>query len=96
MDFLGILGGQLVDPFRIGLMIGLLITANNTAAQLGRTIPLALGIVFVAVLIPTAFGAEPHGLVPSVAIGIVANLLIFAACQVVMGVAQRVAKTRRP
>jgi hypothetical protein len=31
-----------------------------------------------------------------VAIGIVANLLIFAACQVVMGVAQRVAKARRP
>ncbi|MCO5066115.1 MAG: hypothetical protein M9924_17110 [Rhizobiaceae bacterium] len=86
MNFLGILGEQLTDPFRIALMIGLLITANNTAAQMGRAVPLVLGIVFVAVLIPTAFGSEPHGMAISVGLGIVANFLIFAVCWAVMGV----------
>ncbi len=90
MDYLNILGSQLVDPFRIALMIGLLITSNNTAAQVGRAIPLALGIIFVAVLIPTSFGAGPHGMVTSVAVGIVANVIIFAVCWVVMGLVRRV------
>ena len=48
---------QLADPFRVGLLIALLFTAANTEAALNRWIPIALGLVFVAVLIPTAIGA---------------------------------------
>lgn len=89
MDFIGLLGEQIADPFRIALMIGLMITANNTAAQVGRAIPLVLGVLFVAVLIPTAFGTGEHGLVASVATGVVANI-IFAVCWLVMSVVRRV------
>ncbi|RFC67326.1 MULTISPECIES: hypothetical protein [Mesorhizobium] len=90
MDFFNLLGGQLADPFRIALIIGLLITSNNTAPQIGRSIPLVLGVVFVAILIPTAFGTGEHGMVPVVAVGILANLLIFAACWLVLSIIKRV------
>lgn len=89
MNLMTILGEQLVDPFRIALMIGLLITANNTAAQTGRIIPLVLGVVFVAVLIPSAFGATEHSLAASIGVGIVANAIIFAVCWLAMNAIQR-------
>ncbi|MGC4025932.1 MAG: hypothetical protein QM744_12745 [Mesorhizobium sp.] len=90
MSFFNLLGEQLADPFRIALIIGLLITANNTAPQIGRSIPLVLGVIFVAVLIPTAFGTGEHGLAPSVAVGIVANFLLFAVCWLIFSLIKRV------
>lgn len=49
---LGLLLSQLLDPFRIVLLVALVLTARNTAITVGMAIPLALGIVFVAVLLP--------------------------------------------
>lgn len=71
-----ILIDQLTDPFRIGLLAALVLTTLNTAHHTGRLVPLALGTLFVAFLIPTAFGAGGAGLVPAVATGIVANAVI--------------------
>jgi len=43
---------QLTDLFRIGLIIGLVFTMYRTAAITGRVLPLGLGVVFVAVILP--------------------------------------------
>jgi hypothetical protein len=41
---------QLGDLFRIGLIVALVVTMRRTAAVTGRVVPLALGVVFVAVM----------------------------------------------
>lgn len=89
MGFFNLLGEQLADPFRIALIIGLLITSNNTASQIGRSIPLVLGILFVAVLIPTTFGSGEHSMMAVVGVGIVTNFLIFAVCWLVFSAIKR-------
>ncbi len=52
MTLADLLLSQLLDPFRIVLLIALVLTARNTAATVGMAVPLALGVVFVAVLLP--------------------------------------------
>ncbi len=55
-----ILVSQLTDPFRIGMMFFLLVTAIRTRDTMGMKAPLAMGVVFVAILLPmtTAASAE--------------------------------------
>ncbi|GAB1363085.1 hypothetical protein MASR1M32_23210 [Rhodobacter sp.] len=68
---------QLEDPFRIILIVGLVITMIRTRAQTGTLVPLAAGVVFVAVIIPSTLGtrlAEPFWL--QVGAGLIANLVI--------------------
>ncbi len=76
MPVADLLTAALLDPFRIGLMLALVLTASNTAAQTGRIVPLVLGVVFVAVLIATTTGAGEAGLTTSIAVGVVANAII--------------------
>jgi cobalamin biosynthesis protein CobD/CbiB len=79
MPHLDIYLAQLTDPFRIGLLIALVLTAANTAQALNRWIPIALGIVFVAVLIPFSIGANATvDATTSVLVGLVANATILA------------------
>lgn len=69
----------LADPFRIGLIIALVITMLRTRAQSGVVLPLAAGVVFVAVLIP--LGGGPLAAVPmwqQIAWGIAANIILLA------------------
>ena len=75
---------QIPDPFRIALLIGLVITMIRTRAQTGTLVPLAAGVVFVAVIIPSTLGtrlAEPFWM--QVGAGLIANLAILA---VVLGI----------
>ena len=44
---------QLEDPFRIALIIGLVVTMVRTRAQTGTVVPLAAGVLFVAGVIPS-------------------------------------------
>ena len=74
---------QLIDPFRIGLIIALVATMLRTAAVTGRLVPLAAGVVFVAVIIPMTMQAGRGPVWQAVAVGIVANVIILA---VVLGV----------
>ena len=70
---------QLTDPFRLGLIVALVVTMLRTEAVTGRWIPLALGVAFVALIIPMTMArdaAEP--LWRLVAVGVVANLLLLA------------------
>ncbi|MGD9914702.1 MAG: hypothetical protein AB7S80_11535 [Rhizobiaceae bacterium] len=69
---------QLSDPFRIGLLAALALTAANTAAQTGRVIPLALGLVFVAVLIPLTMGREQPDQITPIWVGLISNAIILA------------------
>lgn len=67
----------LIDPFRIVLMIGLLLTQRRTALQTGVIIPMALGVIFVAVLLPmtTSFGVSA-GMPAAIGAGVIANIAI--------------------
>lgn len=76
MDFSDIFLTQIVDPFRIGLIVMLLITAARTSATVGTLVPLALGVVFVAVLIPTALSSSDGDMVSQIAVGLVTNAVI--------------------
>lgn len=81
---------QLADVFRIGLIVALVLTMRRTAAVTGRLVPLAAGVVFVAVIIPAT---QPGGvpLWQAVATGVVANLVILA---VVLAVWELVGRLR--
>jgi hypothetical protein len=79
MPLIDILTVQLTDLFRIGLIVALVYTTMRNAAITGRVLPLACGVLFVAVIIPATMqtgSAEP--LWRLVGIGVVANLAILA------------------
>ncbi len=75
-----LLQSQLLDPFRIGLLIALVATMLRNAPVSGIIAPLAVGVVFVAVIIPVAMQGGFDA--TRVGVGIVANLIILA---VIMG-----------
>jgi hypothetical protein len=77
MDVVDIFLAQLADPFRIGLVVMLLITAARTEASVGMIVPLALGTVFVAILIPVTFGEGD--MAGQIAVGLATNAIILAA-----------------
>lgn len=71
---------QLTDPFRIGLIFFMFLTALRTREAVGLAIPLVLGVVFVAVLLPMTTGANT-ALVRdapwrAIGFGLVANAII--------------------
>lgn len=68
---------QIADPFRIGLIVMLVVTAARTSGTVGSAAPLALGVAFVAVLIPTAMGDGVDTLT-GILIGLISNMLILA------------------
>ena len=75
-----ILVSQLIDPFRIVLIFFLLVTALRTRDTMGMKAPLAMGVVFIAILLPmtTAASAEVAR-ITSIGLGIVANAIILGA-----------------
>ncbi|WP_439587047.1 hypothetical protein [Hydrogenophaga sp.] len=83
---------QLSDLFRIGLIVALVITMRRTSAVTGRILPLALGVVFVAVILPTTMPGGSASLTDAILAGLVSNLLILA---VVLTMASLIARLRR-
>lgn len=74
MPLTDMLTAMLTDPFRIVLLVGLVLTQRNTAAVTGHLLPLALGVLFVAVILPiTTLQGQP--LLPAVGVGLVANVI---------------------
>jgi hypothetical protein len=70
---------QLSDPFRIGLLIALFITMLRTQNASGTWIPLGVGAVFVAVIIPaTAQSALLAPMWQLIAVGVAANIVLLA------------------
>ncbi|MBL9049745.1 MAG: hypothetical protein JNK19_06510 [Tabrizicola sp.] len=64
---------QLMDPFRIGLIVALVFTMYRTRAATGTLVPLALGVVFVAVILPSTQGTGSADLTQSVLAGLVSK-----------------------
>ncbi|RYI24806.1 MAG: hypothetical protein EON48_07295 [Acetobacteraceae bacterium] len=67
---------QLIDPFRIGLIAALVFTMFRTQAATGTVIPLAAGVIFVAVILPATQGTGAVSLTQAAGAGIVSNLII--------------------
>ena len=83
---------QLSDLFRIGLIIALVVTTLRNAAVTGRVLPLALGVVFVAVILPTTMPSGSAGLAQTIFAGLISNSIILV---VVLGIAYLFTRLRR-
>ena len=83
---------QLSDLFRIGLIIALVVTTLRYAAVTGRVLPLALGVVFVAVILPTTMLNGSAGLAQTIFAGLISNSIIVV---LVLGVAHLITRLRR-
>ena len=90
MDLSNLILSQLADPFRIGLMVALVITMLRTQRATGVYLPLAAGVLFVAVIIPsTTLTVLTQPLWQIVAVGVVSNVIILAVIMVVWTVYKR-------
>ena len=94
MQFVEIFLSQMTDPFRIGLLIVLVITAVNTSAQTGFFLPLLLGAIFVAILIPTAMSDDASNTYSLIAVGLVSNAVILGIVVAVRMIAARLMGSR--
>ncbi len=83
---------QLTDVFRIGLIIALVVTMLRTAPVTGRVLPLAAGVVFVAVILPTTMPGGSASLTQSILVGLVSNVIILV---LVLAVARLISRLRR-
>ena len=83
---------QLTDPFRIGLIIALVVTMLRPSAVTGRALPLTLGVVFVAVILPTTMPGGAASLSNAILAGLISNLIILG---LVLPIAALVARLRR-
>lgn len=83
---------QLTDPFRIGLIIALVVTMLRTSAVTGRALPLAMGVVFVAVILPNTMPSGTANLSDAIFAGLISNIVILA---VVLAAAALFARLRR-
>ena len=74
-----ILLSQLTDPFRLGLIVALVVTMLRTEPVTGRWVPLAAGVLFVAAILPMTTAPAGDGMLAQViSLGIVANLVLLA------------------
>lgn len=69
---------QLIDPFRIGLLIALVATMLRTQSATGTLVPLIAGVIFVAVIVPATLSPPGTSLATAVISGIFVNMLILA------------------
>ena len=80
---------QLTDLFRIGLIIALVVTMRRTAAVTGRVLPLVLGVIFVATILPTTMPSASAGRTDAILAGLVSNTIILAVVLVAAGLISR-------
>jgi hypothetical protein len=79
--FIDTITSGLTEPFRIGLIVALFATMIRTRAATGTLVPLAAGVLFVAVIIPVTMGTSGDAavsMVQRVLAGIVSNIVILA------------------
>jgi hypothetical protein len=77
MDVTELIIAQLADPLRMGLLVALLFFATNSKGVLNRWLPIALGLAFVAVLIPTAMASDAtEPVTAQIGVGFLSNAMI--------------------
>lgn len=90
MGLMDIFAEQIRDPFRIGLLIALVATMKRTQAATGTWVPLAAGVLFVAVIIPMTLAPPGDGsMVTVVGVGLLANLVLLAVILAALRLWQR-------
>ncbi len=92
MTFIQIIVAQFQDPFRLFLLAGLVWTMMRTRAVSGTVIPLAAGVVFVAILIPLTL-AQGNGIPVQTQIlaGLVTNTVVIG---IILGVWEAIRRAR--
>ena len=91
MTFGEMLVAQLTDPFRLALIVGLVLTMLRTERVTGRWAPLALGVAFVAVIIPlTTQRGAPEPMWELIAVGLVANVVLLAVVMAIRHLVLRI------
>ena len=91
MTMTELISTQLTDPFRLGLIVALVVTMLRTEAVTGRWLPLAAGVFFVAFIIPATIGQDTA--IPFwqlVATGLIANVLLLAVVMAIRHVVLRI------
>lgn len=78
MSLFDIFISQITDPFRIALLVALGLTTLRTSAVTGAVVPLAAGVVFVAVIIPTTLSPASGQLWQAIGVGLVSNTVWLA------------------
>ncbi len=86
-----ILLAQLTDPFRIVLAVGLVLTMIRNRSVTGTALPLAAGIAFIAIIIPTTLQRVTEGLPLHIGLGLVSTALLVA---VILAVREAVLRFR--
>ncbi len=81
---------QLTDVFRIGLIVALVLTMRRTVHTTGRVIPLALGVVFVALMIPATMSSGSARFGDAFLAGLISNSVILLAVLAIAAVIQRI------
>ena len=80
MTLTDLLTTQLTDVFRVGLIVALVATAFRTRPDTGLVMPLALGVIFVAAMIPMTIPNEGAGpLMRQIGVGLGANVILLVA-----------------
>ena len=64
---------QLIDPFRLGMLVFLVLTAARTRAVNGILIPVIAGAVFVALIIPLFLNPAADDTMRQIAVGTAVN-----------------------
>lgn len=83
--------GQLTDPFRIVFAAGLVYTMHRTQSVSGTWLPLALGVLFIAVILPLTVNARGGPALPAIIAGVFSTALIVA---VILGLRALVLRAR--
>ena len=69
---------QITDPFRLGMLFFLTITAARTRSVSGEIVPLIGGAVFVALIIPMVLHPAGEDLARQAIVGIFVNGIVLA------------------
>lgn len=90
VDLVDVFLSQVRDPFRIGLMIALVLTMQRTRGATGTWVPLAAGVLFVAVIIPmTLARPEAGGMTVAIGVGLLSNAVLLAVILGILALWQR-------
>ncbi len=89
MDHSALFIAQLTDLFRIGLLAGLIYTAERTRAQTGIIVPLLIGIAFIAIIIATTMPVAGVPALRAIVSGVIANSIVTAVLWLIWSAVKR-------
>jgi hypothetical protein len=81
---------QLTDPFRIGLIVVMMLTAYRTRGAMGLMTPMALGVVFVAAIIPMTMQPDSPDQIFAIGTGVLSNVILLLAAMAIRAVIMRI------